>query len=184
MVVGLGGESVYETSITLHHVYGIPYIPASSIKGVVRSWIITNVYLPQILENTEKRGERAEEKALNDDVFKKWFGSQERAGKLTFFDAFPLSKPHIQPDVMNPHYQEYYSEGKAPTDYQRTNPISFLTVIDCLFQFLIGSDEAALLKSEIIEGRSIVDWLKGALQNHGIGAKTAVGYGYMNKLES
>ena len=44
MVVGLGGESVYETSITLHHIYGIPYIPASSIKGVVRSWIITEVF--------------------------------------------------------------------------------------------------------------------------------------------
>ena len=44
LIVGLGGESVYETSITLHHIYGIPYIPASSIKGVIRSWIITECF--------------------------------------------------------------------------------------------------------------------------------------------
>lgn len=182
MVIGLGGESVYETSMTLHHVYGIPYIPASTIKGVVRSWIITNVFLPQIPEKAEKRGEKAEEKALKDDVFKKWFGSQDSSGKLTFFDAFPLSQPHILPDVMNPHYQDYYSDGKGqkgPTDYQRTNPIPFLTVSGCMFQFLIGTDEVDLLKSEMIDSRSIGYWLQDALQTHGIGAKTAVGYGFM-----
>ena len=37
LIVGLGNESVYDTSMTLHHVYGIPYIPASAVKGVVRS---------------------------------------------------------------------------------------------------------------------------------------------------
>jgi CRISPR-associated protein Cmr6 len=185
MVIGLGGESVFETSITLHHVYGIPYIPASSIKGVVRGWIITNVFLSQIPEGTAKRGEKAEDKALLENpTFKKWFGSQDSAGKLTFFDAFPLSRPHILPDVMNPHYQDYYSDSKGqkgPTDFQRTNPIPFLTVSGCMFQFLIGTDETALLKSEMIGGRSIEDWLHSALQNHGIGAKTAVGYGYFRE---
>ncbi len=28
LVVGLGDESVYETSIRLHRNYGVPYIPA------------------------------------------------------------------------------------------------------------------------------------------------------------
>jgi CRISPR/Cas system CMR subunit Cmr6 (Cas7 group RAMP superfamily) len=37
-----------------------------------------------------------------------------------------------------------------------------------------------LQKSEIaqIRDKSIKEWLKEALTNHGIGAKTAVGYGY------
>src|SRR5690606_28759234 len=33
LAVGLGEISVYETSIKLHHIYGFPYIPASTFKG-------------------------------------------------------------------------------------------------------------------------------------------------------
>jgi len=37
MVVGLGAENVHETSMTLHHVYGIPYIPGSALKGISKN---------------------------------------------------------------------------------------------------------------------------------------------------
>lgn len=36
LIVGLGSTSVLETSIKLHHIYGVPYIPSSAIKGVLR----------------------------------------------------------------------------------------------------------------------------------------------------
>ncbi|MEO0253780.1 MAG: type III-B CRISPR module RAMP protein Cmr6, partial [candidate division WOR-3 bacterium] len=36
LIVGLGSSHVLETSITLHHIYGVPYIPASALKGVCR----------------------------------------------------------------------------------------------------------------------------------------------------
>ncbi|MBX0313032.1 MAG: type III-B CRISPR module RAMP protein Cmr6, partial [Sulfurihydrogenibium sp.] len=36
LVVGLGAGHVLETSLTLHHIFGIPYIPGSALKGVVR----------------------------------------------------------------------------------------------------------------------------------------------------
>jgi len=36
MVIGLGASHPQETSMTLHHIYGIPYIPGSAIKGVAR----------------------------------------------------------------------------------------------------------------------------------------------------
>jgi len=181
LVVGLGGESVYETSMTLHHVYGTPYIPGSSVKGVVRSWIITNVFLPQIPEKAKDRSNKAEEKAWENKTFVDWFGNQDQAGRITFFDAFPTETPRIEPDVMNPHYQEYYSDNngrKAPTDHQRTNPINFLTVSGSPFQFIIGARDKALLKEEKIGEKTISTWLKEALENHGIGAKTATGYGY------
>ena len=38
LIVGLGNESVYETGMTFHPIYGIPYIPGSSLKGVLRSF--------------------------------------------------------------------------------------------------------------------------------------------------
>jgi len=37
MIVGLGDESVLETSIMLHHTYGVPYIPGSALKGLAAS---------------------------------------------------------------------------------------------------------------------------------------------------
>ncbi len=37
LIVGLGAAHALETSITLHHTYGIPYIPGSSFKGAVRA---------------------------------------------------------------------------------------------------------------------------------------------------
>ncbi len=40
LIVGLGISSVLETSIKLHHIYGIPYISASAIKGVLRAYRI------------------------------------------------------------------------------------------------------------------------------------------------
>lgn len=182
LVVGLGGESVYETSMTLHHIYGIPYIPGSSIKGVVRSWIVANVFLPQISEEAKERGSKAEEKAWENKTFVKWFGNQDQVGKITFFDAFPMEAPRIEPDVMNVHYQNYYSDNKgrtAPTDCQRTNPIPFLTVSGSPFQFIVGANKKTLIEDKTIQDKSIIAWLKDALESHGIGAKTAVGYGYL-----
>ncbi|GEM_PF-532941 len=43
LVVGLGDESVYETSIRLHRNYGIPYIPGSALKGVAKHYAILNL---------------------------------------------------------------------------------------------------------------------------------------------
>ena len=192
MVQGLGLESVYETSMTLHHVYGIPYIPASALKGVVRSWIIANAY------------QGKEETALSDPRFCDWFGcpaelvvdnnnvrqryasfyKEARKGELVFFDAYPLHAPQLSVDIMNPHYGPYYSDktGKTPpADYHNPVPVFFLTVENTPFQFILGAKQDILtqtIRNQETE-ETIFDWLKSALTDHGIGAKTAVGYGYM-----
>ncbi|MCF6183093.1 MAG: type III-B CRISPR module RAMP protein Cmr6, partial [Bacteroidales bacterium] len=190
LIVGLGGESVYETSMTLHHIYGIPYIPASAIKGVVRSYIINEYFR----KNTE---EPAEYWALRDKDFCKIFGTAKETklknekgqefkvqspllkdgkpadhiGSIIFFDAFPVEEPQIEPDVMNVHYPDYYNEKEPPTDYQNPNPVFFLTVKG-KFKFVIGTKKGRFDDYKI-GGKSILQWLNEALKNHGIGAKTA-----------
>lgn len=226
LIIGLGNESVYDTSITLHHVYGIPYIPASAVKGIVRSWIIS------------ERFGRDEKEAIVDNGFCDVFGcpqkierinsyyNEDRQGKVWFFDAFPLSEPKIEVDIMNPHYGDYYADKKVngnpvpPADYLKPNPITFLTVGEkdkvgnpLKFQFIIGIKEkdndalgagSRLLNDSnelLIKVRkkgtnklayasadtrllNITEaWLKKALEEHGIGAKTAVGYGYMKDFK-
>jgi len=196
MVIGIGNESVFETSMSLHHIYGIPYIPASAIKGVVRSYIITELFGED--ENGSLDLKNAESRALDTqwfcDIFgspKKSFYKEARKGKIIFFDAFPQSNPQIKPDVMNPHYAPYYSDslGKVPpADYHNPKPIFFLTVEDAEFIFVIGINEKD--NNPIQQGKFSGEdplsvackWMEKALNDHGIGAKTAVGYGYMKVL--
>jgi len=40
LVVGLGSESVLETTMTLQRVYGFPVIPGSALKGLARTWAL------------------------------------------------------------------------------------------------------------------------------------------------
>ena len=181
MALGLGHENVYETGITLHHIYGIPYIPASSVKGVVRSWIIQEKF-----DNNEEKAfaDNSDESKMMCDIFgcdEKSYYKEARQGSITFFDAFPTEAPTIEPDIMNPHYPEYYGKDNVPpTDYQNPVPIPFLTVKNTKFQFIIGSKKEPLNNYKIGEN-TIEIWLKEALTHHGIGAKTAVGYGRMTE---
>lgn len=214
LTLGLGGASVFNTDITLHHIYGVPYIPASSIKGVVRSWIIETVFdtdeakaikckafcdlfgcsKEHKIHTKGKDGRTRKSKHLS------WYGEQHKAknidfyeskGKVTFFDALPTSSEdiHISMDIMNVHYKDYYDstkqkdgtyrkdEMKPPADWSNPTIINFLTVKNTPFQFLLASKDDSLNKLKV-DDKTIDAWLKEALTHHGIGAKTAVGYGY------
>lgn len=183
MVIGLGNESVYEVSICLHHLYGVPYIPGQAIKGVVRSYVIDKLFGGE---------EDKEQCALKIDSFRRIFGSQKNKGQVVFFDAYPVSVPNIDIDIMNPHFSQYYSSGglKPPADYYCPIPINFLTVSNTEFQFILGvnKENNMNLNNNNLEfnGNNILDiaenMLVEALEFHGIGAKTSCGYGYMQKV--
>ncbi len=238
LILGIGSESVYETNMTLHHLYGMPYLPSSSIKGVLRSWVISQVFAqPDNVPDTEKKFPlvNAETRAiLKSKLFCTIFGCPEKEksvkfdpngnpikknneyqkgeeeknalgtesqGIITFFDGLPTAAPVIKTDVMNVHYKDWYKElgYQPPTDTQRTNPIHFLTVSNennLRFQTHIASpkgnvkikdisnDYGLFIKNTSMTGdTTLLDlaahWLTKALTEHGIGAKTAVGYGHM-----
>ena len=158
LIVGLGSEHVQETNMTLHHIYGIPYIPGSAVKGVLRHW-----WLQEDFNNNEKS-------ALKDKKFLMLFGSQEQRGEVQFLDAYP-EEVRFAIDIMNPHYPDYYGSGKPPTDHQNPVPINFLTVEETTFRF-------AFLAKAQEPLNEIKKRLQEALEMKGVGAKTAVGYGY------
>jgi CRISPR-associated protein Cmr6 len=183
-VIGLGASHPQETSMTLHHIYGIPYIPGSAIKGVTRHWAVL-----KFADNNRKDNEKFEDAIkriagalesgndLNIEVDKitfkdliEIFGTQKQQGKVIFFDAYPVGEIKLKVDIMNPHYPKYYSEGQPPADWQSPVPIKFLTVENTKFQFYLVSKNEDLLEKSL-------DLLKEALNHHGIGAKTALGYG-------
>ena len=163
LIVGLGSEHVQETNMTLHHIYGIPYIPGSAVKGVLRHW-----WLQEDFDNNEDR-------ALMDENFLALFGSQERRGEVQFLDAYP-EQVYFATDIMNPHYPDYYSGSKPPTDSQNPVPIKFLTVEKNTFRFAFLSKKQELLDKLKARFEDVLDM-------KGIGAKTAVGYGYFRNFE-
>lgn len=208
MIVGLGAAHPQETSMTLHHVYGIPYIPGSAIKGVTRHWFILKTFdelgitefaqiscLENIFENSDDTSNNISKEVFrkkfaakrnepNDilysfftdrkdmiDLYRDMFGTQGNVGKVHFFDAYPVGEIRLKLDIMNPHYPKYYSGSEPPTDSQDPNPIKFLTVEHTEFKFHIASKNPELLKKA-------KDYLIESLKEHGIGAKTAIGYGY------
>jgi CRISPR-associated protein Cmr6 len=161
-VVGLGIDSVYETGITLHHIYGFPYVPASAIKGICNHYAQDNGY----------HQSQSEFKSYYDTIF----GGTDKKGKIIFLDAMPKTIPQLKTDIMNPHYPEWYGSGKPPTDTQSPRPIPFLTVEETEYQFILASKDR---NRELL--KTAMEWLENALKEKGIGAKTAVGYGYMSE---
>jgi len=145
LVIGLGAGHVLETSLTLHHIFGIPYIPGSALKGVVR---MVNFW--KIAEKLNKKSDEDIEelqKQLYDDEnsnsdkndsdknvilkHKLLFGTQNFKGLLVFLDAYPEihnNQQIFELDVMTPHYQGYYTKNQVPGDWENPNPIPFLTV--------------------------------------------------------
>lgn len=191
LITGLGGHNIYETSITLHHIYGIPYIPASSIKGILRNAYINDKKENKVYE--AKENDNWEEVVLqNDENFCDIFGcpnksiyKEARKGNIIFFDAFPIATPTIEPDVMNPHYGDYYGDKtnkKPPADYYNPIPVFFLTIKNTSFQFVIGVNKQAEKARDLLS--KTTNLLHSTLTTQGIGAKTAVGYGLMKKLDN
>ncbi|MCS6904877.1 MAG: type III-B CRISPR module RAMP protein Cmr6 [Bacteroidia bacterium] len=197
LIVGLGNESVYETSITFHPVYGFPYIPGQALKGSLRSFIIV------------ERFGASEKEAFRNECFTFLFGKLGEEGvkqkdiargALCFFEALPLENITLQLDIMNPHYSEYYTGNKPPADYLSPVPILFLSVkagatfeaFITIAKQLFHRISPALLsqlyedpqrKGEVNLESLLKYWLEQALGYGGIGAKTAIGYGYMNNIK-
>lgn len=158
-VTGLGREHPIENGFTWHHTLGVPYLPGSSVKGMVRAWA------EQFVDTVSK------------EEIKIIFGPRENTksiGTVIFFDALPIKPVKLEADVMTPHYSPYYQSGDVPGDWHNPTPIPFLVVAEgAEFQFAI-----APRKPEDEEYKDKVEeWLKDALQWIGAGAKTAVGYG-------
>ena len=104
------------------------------------------------------------------------FGSQQVGGKVMFFDAYPVrltldGQPILELDVMTPHHTEYYARGGEPKDRENPVPVKFPVVAkDTEFLITLGCLSNALLEKA-------TGWVKEALQDSGIGAKTRAGYG-------
>ena len=54
LAIGLGNETILENSMTLHHIYGVPYITGSALKGIFRAYYIEQCLVKCLPENLQK----------------------------------------------------------------------------------------------------------------------------------
>lgn len=164
MAVGLGNEGVLETSVALHHTYGVPYIPGSALKGLAAN------YARLMAGDGWQQGSPA---------YTAVFGDTENAGFVTFFDALYIpgsSAPDcpLRADIITVHHPEYYKgTGAPPADWDSPNPIPFLSATGNYLVALAAPDLDDIWIEKVFE------LLEEALLVMGIGAKTSSGYGRM-----
>lgn len=165
LFIGSAGSGLLETGCAIHHTYGVPFIPGSSIKGALRSFV-------------QQRGMDA---AVIEELFGAEFGADRYDGGLSglarFHDAWwvPGSAPRpLVPEVVTSHHLQYYgSEGEVPaTDMDSPIP-NALVAVQGSFLFVVEAPVAwaGLLRKMLVQ----------AAMEHGFGARTRSGYGLFSE---
>ena len=189
LITGIGETHPHEVSMVFDHNMGIPYIPASGIKGIVRFahtiGLIDKIPDGKLIQY-DKEGRPCQPHFNDEDDWTdvpELFGTQARRGSVIFLDAYPESVPQLHVDIMNPHYSEYYGDDTnriPPADYLNPVPIKFLTVAMgtvFIFRALVSKESPELLGK-------VKEAFNKAITGEGVGAKTAVGYGLFDIFEN
>jgi len=157
-VTGLGRAHPLENGFAWHPLLGVPYLPGSSLKGLVRTW--AGCWAGA--DTSRLFGPR---------------GTDDKAvGGIVFFDALPTAPVRLEAEVMTPHYPGYYQGNQPPGDWYSPVPVPFLTVAaGQTFVFAVAPRRPGPDAAE--ETDTAAGWLTEALANLGAGAKTAAGYG-------
>ena len=126
--MGLGSENVLETGIRLHHTYGLPVIPGSTLKGLAAHYC------------HEVWGELAAGDAASDEkkrfrrdagrfTIASLFSATDDSGCLVFHDAWltPDSPNPLVMDVMTPHHPRWLDGTAPPTDFDSPVPVPFVS---------------------------------------------------------
>ena len=203
---GLGNEHPLENGFAFLNPYGLPYLPGSGVKGVLRQaarelasgdWGEAHGWSEEKTSVLLAGKERIPLSTLD-----ALFGlesvngeTQHVRGALAFWDVIPQIKgDSLAVDIMTPHQSHYYQQksdrktgdSTSPHDSGQPNPISFLTVPPGSgFTFHVQCDLAHLNRSapELAADSKWKTLLTAAFEHAfqwlGFGAKTAVGYGAM-----
>jgi CRISPR-associated protein Cmr6 len=214
---GLGNEHPLENGFAFLNPYGLPYLPGSGVKGVLRQsarelasgiwgepsgWNENKVYSLTV-------GNDVIQLSIIDVLFglESPEGSQQHVrGALSFWDVIPqIEGNSLLVEIMTPHQSHYYQQkaqagSTTPHDSGQPNPICFLTVPPgSRFTFHVACDEQHLKRLTEEKAPNAPDLLaegethwktllekafQHAFQWLGFGAKTAVGYGAMQAVES
>jgi len=164
MVSGLGMAHALEVGFVWDRNLGVPYIPATGLKGAARAWALQWDALPR-------------EAAL------RIFGDlpDPGAGSIIFHALYPVAPAPLRVDVLNPHAGSYNGKGETPGDWLEPKPVFFLTVPpEVAFRTAVQPRRGTPTTDLDLAERT----LRSALALLGVGGKTAVGYGVFTPADA
>lgn len=167
LFIGLATGGAIETGVSTQHTYGMPMIAGSAVKGAAHAY--------------------AESIGLKADVLAVLFGEDEDSAKkgnriagsgcLVWHDAWWYPHDNTQPfvaEVVTVHHQGYYNgEGEA-TDFDSPIPNQQVAVQGSFYFVIEGDQKWSTFAKQL---------LKNALEQQGLGAKTAAGYGFFKDAD-
>ncbi len=195
MITGIGQSHPHETSMLFEHNLGVPYIPASSVKGVVRfAHLVDLVAAADDLPDGAVAGDKLHEgKTDIPALFGEGGDGEGLRGSVMFLDAYPETVPELFADIINPHYPDYYQDKSGripPADNMNPVPVKLLAVKPgtvFVFRALVRkrvserAQRAFAQLAKYAKGKTLVEMAREAIEHavviEGVGAKTATGYG-------
>lgn len=167
------GQTVFETSLRLQSIYGIPFIPGSALKGVASNYAL-------------KLGRDQPEFAEDGQYYTTIFGSQNKQGLIVFHEAWLRPKSlenSILLDIVTVHYPEYYRMkfDQINIESDSPNPISFLSVEG---EFMLAVEPVVKTPEAFNWANLALKLLVEAVKEVGVGAKTSAGYGLLYEKNS
>lgn len=178
LVLGLGLPHPTETALLLDRLTGCPYVPGSSLKGVLRR-AARLAAAGELAVDGHPEAPSYWQQNL-DPLFGPPIGEGKTpaTGRAVFYDAFPTAWPALALDVLTPHHGGYYADpSQPPGDWEEPIPIPFLTLMrNTRLRFAFGPRRTRSLADE--EVAALRHLLLAALDWLGVGGKTASqGYG-------
>ena len=155
---------IFEVGLNYDEILDVPYIPGSTIKGILRSRLYS----------------------LAGDDGGEVFGDEGREGYVIVSDAYPVGSKGgrlLIGDIVNPHYYKGGEPVNSEYDVQPI-PIKHLSVRDGVsFRFVIGVDKRAKVNEAIKEKLGVKDAVElvsvllAYSMRTGLGARSTKGYG-------
>lgn len=185
------GSALENAGICLHPIHGFVYLPGSGLKGMSRAFAETQwldrqpdkIVAWQTIEQVFGWAPNSDDNKSwkPDGIPKRGKDDKESAGNIIFHDAWPSKWPSIQIDILNNHHSKYYSSkinNDAPGDWEEPIPVYFPSIAaGASFVFFISLRKTQNPQTDEILKKLAIEWLIGALNLNGAGAKTASGYG-------
>ena len=201
----IGFKNEFKLGFLFDHTTGLPFLPGSSLKGVIRHYFSMKEYmlklLSEILEQTSKQELKVSldpsnlatidwrklEKAIfeGDD----YLGKKENQSPYKrdiFLDAYISSTEDSRGKILDDDYiTSHQNKNPDLSAFTNPNPVRFLKVSSAVtftFQFRLIDTQVS---DEVIFTKEIkLGLFKQILFDQGIGAKTNVGYGQFKESES
>ena len=180
LMIGIGApheikmKDALKNGFTFDYATGIPYLPGSSLKGILRS------FFPQKEKDVEKkeyiRGYLSD-KETDIVALMKWIFGDEKPGNINFIGVFP--KIDGQAELLATEYiTPHESVFKDP------DPIGMLKIkpgIKFRFVFICKDYKEKDGDKVILSADQMTKLFKNIILDMGIGAKTNVGFGVMTE---